>query len=202
MASDNSMSGTEGACATKGKCCSIGKVICKLVIFLAGVVATILTLAAMKPDDMYVTRSAVIQAPPAVVFEKVNNMQNWNSFSPWAKLDPNAKNTFEGPQAGEGAVFKWDGNRDVGAGAMTIIESRSNELVKFRLDFLRPFEDTMTVDFRFHPDNAGTYVTWSMYGDNNFMGKIMSVVMDCDAMMGDFFEEGLANLNNVSKAQP
>jgi hypothetical protein len=180
----------------KTKLCKCAK---PVLIFLAGVVVTILVLAAAKPDDFYVTRSAVIEASPAVVFEKVNNLQNWNSFSPWAKLDPDAKAEFEGPKAGKGAIFRWDGDKNVGAGTMEIVESRPRQLVKFRLDFVRPFEDTANVDFTFHPDAKGTYVTWTMYGENNFFGKIMGVIMDCDAMMGDFFEEGLANLNNVSK---
>jgi hypothetical protein len=170
-----------------------------VLVFVLGAVVAILVLASMKPDEFYVTRGAVIHAPPVVVFEKVNNLQNWNSFSPWAKLDPDAKIAFEGPQAGEGAIFRWDGDRNVGAGSMMITESRPTELVKFRLDFLRPFEDTTTTDFIFHPDNAGTYVTWSMYGKNTFFSKILSVVMDCDKMIGDFFEEGLANLDTVSR---
>jgi Polyketide cyclase / dehydrase and lipid transport len=128
----------------------------------------------------------------------VNNLNNWNSFSPWAKLDTDAATKIDGP-AGEGAKFTWNGNHNIGEGAMTIIESDPSELVKFKLDFKRPFEDTATVDFTFHPDDEGTFVTWTMYGDNNFFAKIMSVVMDCDAMIGDFFEEGLENLNKVVK---
>ena len=82
---------------------------------------------------------------------------------------------------------------------MTIIDTQPSKLVKFRLDFEKPFKDTMTAEFTFHPDDQGTFVTWSMYGDSTFFAKIMSVVMDCDAMIGKFFEEGLANLNQVSK---
>lgn len=188
----------EKTCSTKGKCC---KSLSKILIFLLGAVLTLVVLASKKPDEFYVTRSAVVEARPSVVFEKVNNLQNWNSFSPWAKLDPDAKTSFAGPRAGKDASFTWDGDGNVGAGTMTIIESRKNELVKFRLDFKRPFEGTNTVDFTFHPDSKGTFVTWSMHGQNTFMSKIMSVVMDCDKMMGGFFEEGLANLNNVSKGK-
>jgi hypothetical protein len=189
----------EKKCGVKGKCC---KCVGKILIFLLGAVVTILALAMMKPDEFTVTRSAVIGAPPAVVFEKVNNLQNWNSFSPWANLDPDAKTVLEGPQAGKDAVFRWDGNGNVGAGAMTIIESKANELVKFKLDFIRPFAGTSDVEFTFHPDGAGTFVTWTMHGRNDsLIPKVMSVFMSCEKMMGDFFEEGLANLDRVSKGQ-
>lgn len=189
---------TDGQCKKSGSCC---KCIGKILIFLLGVVVTILAIAATKPDQFYVERSGVAGAPSAVVFEKVNNLQNWNSFSPWAKLDPNAKVAFEGPQAGEGAIFKWDGDKNVGAGMMTIVESKPNELVKFRLDFVRPFEGSMMAEFKFHPDSAGTFVTWNTYGPNTFFSKIMSVFWDCNTMMGGFLEQGLANLDAVSKGQ-
>ena len=181
--------------------CKKSKLLCGVGFILIGAIAAILLLATQKPDNFYVTRSAVIEARPSVAFEKVNNLQNWNSFSPWAKLDPHAKSTFSGPKSGKDAAMSWDGNGKVGAGTMTITESKRNELVKFRLDFKRPFEDTTTVDFTFHPDSKGTFVTWSMHGKNTFFSKIMSVVMDCDAMMGNLFEEGLVNLNAVSKGK-
>ena len=41
----------------------------------------------------------------------MNDFHKWDAWSPWAKLDPNAKTAFEGPSAGEGAVFAWAGNR-------------------------------------------------------------------------------------------
>lgn len=170
-----------------------------LFAFIAGGILTFLALAAMQPDEFRVSRSAVINAPPAVVFDKVNDLQNWNSFSPWAKLDPKAKTAFDGPQAGEGATMSWDGNNKVGAGRMTIAESRPSEMVKFNLVFKKPFAGAMTSEFAFRPDDAGTFVTWTSYGKSNFLSKAMSLVYNCDAMMGKYFEQGLANLNDISR---
>ena len=114
------------------------------------------------------------------------------------KLDPNVKNTYSGPDSGVGAVCSWDGNNDIGAGSSTIIESKAGELVRMRMDWKRPMEGTSTVDFTFSPKGEKTVVTWAMYGPQNFMGKAMSLFMNCDQMCGPQFEQGLANLAKIT----
>lgn len=80
----------------------------------AGLLFTVLiVVVAVQPDEMKVTRSAKMAAPPARVFAEVNDYHKWEAWSPWAKLDPNAKTTFEGPDAGTGAKFSWSGNSKV-----------------------------------------------------------------------------------------
>lgn len=176
------------------------KLLVKLLAVIAGVVAALCLFIATRPADFSVTRSAVIDAPPAETFAQVNNLQNWNAWSPWARLDPDAKNSFEGPPAGEGASFAWAGNSNVGEGKMTITESKPDELVRMRLEFYKPFEGTNDTLFTFEPDGQGTKVTWTMSGKNNFVGKAIGLVMDCDKMVGGMFEEGLENLNEVASA--
>jgi len=135
-------------------------------------------------------------------------LHNWNAWSPWAKLDPNAKQTFAGPQAGEGASFSWAGNSQVGEGRMTIIESKPNELVRYRLEFIKPFAATNQATFRFDGGADGTTVTWAMDGDNGFLAKAFSLVADLDSLVGKDFEKGLANMreaamkNGPAAAQP
>lgn len=173
----------------------------KILIGLALVVIAFIIIVAMRPSEFRTVRSAVIPAKPAAVFEQVNDLHKWQAWSPWAKMDPNAKNTFEGPDAGTGAAFKWAGNNKVGEGKMTIVESRPNELVRFQLDFLKPFQASNTAEFVFKPEGEQTHVTWSMSGKNNFMFKAVGLFMNCDKMIGDQFEQGLANLQTIVVAQ-
>jgi uncharacterized protein YndB with AHSA1/START domain len=174
----------------------------KILIALVVIVGILLGVIATRPDDFRVTRSATFNAPPATVFPQVNDFQKWEAWSPWAKLDPNVKNTFEGPTAGAGAVFRWVGNNEVGEGGMTILESRPNELVRIKLDFIKPFEGTSTAEFTFQPSGDQTTVTWAMFGKNNFIGKAFSLFVDCDKMMGGQFEKGLESMRAVAEAKP
>ncbi len=171
-----------------------------ILLGVAVVVVVFLVVVALQPGNFRVTRTAKISAPPAVVFPHVNDFHQWQAWSPWAKMDPAAKNTFAGPEAGVGATFSWDGNKKVGAGRMTNLESRPNAFVKFKLEFFKPFQAVNTAEFSFAPDGAQTLVTWSMYGPNNFVGKAMHLLIDCDKMIGGQFEQGLANLKALAEA--
>jgi carbon monoxide dehydrogenase subunit G len=173
----------------------------KILIAIAVIIAVFVVIIATRPADFRVSRSATLPAPPAVVFEQVNDFHKWEAWSPWAKLDPNAKNTFEGPAAGSGAIFRWAGNNQVGEGAMTIMESKPGELVRINLEFIKPFAGTSTAEFTFKPVGDQTEVTWSMSGKNNFIGKAMSLIMNCEKMIGPQFEQGLANMRAVVEAK-
>jgi hypothetical protein len=174
----------------------------KILIGLVAIIAIFLIVAAMQPEDFRVTRTATIAAPAPVVFEQINNLQKWNAWSPWAKLDPNAKNTFDGPPAGVGAGFAWAGNNKVGEGKMTITVSQPNEVVLMKLEFFKPFAATNMTEFTFKPEGNQTTVTWSMFGKNNFMGKCMGLIMNCDKMVGGQFEQGFANLKGIVEGAP
>src|SRR6476619_8383908 len=106
---------------------------------LAAVVVLLSIVVATRPSDFRVTRSAKMAASPSAVFAQVNDYHNWDAWSPWAKLDPDAKVTFEGPSSGTGAKFSWSGNDKVGEGQQTIVESKPDELIKINLEFEKPF---------------------------------------------------------------
>lgn len=172
----------------------------KISIALAAIIAVLLIVIATRPADFHYSRSATIAAPPAAVFEQVNDIHKFQNWNPWARIDPNAKGTFSGPPSGVGSAFSWAGNNEVGEGTMTLIESRPGELVRFRMDFRKPMAGTSTAEFTFKHDGGITTVTWSMFGPNNFMGKAMSMVIDCEKMVGDQFSKGLKSLKRQVEA--
>ncbi len=168
-----------------------------VLVFFASLVLAFFVMVSLRPADFRVTRSATFAARPEVVFAQVNDLKKWNGWSPWAKLDPNAKNTFSGPSAGVGAGFAWAGNSEVGEGRMTITESKANEAILMKLEFVKPFEAVNTTEFTFKPEGNSTTVTWSMFGKNNFMSKAVDLFIDCDQMVGGQFEKGLADLKTI-----
>jgi hypothetical protein len=168
-----------------------------VLILIALAVVAILVLASRQPDVFSVTRTGSISAPASAIFPHVNDLHKWEAWSPWAKLDPNAKNAFAGPEEGVGANMSWVGNNKVGVGGMTITESRPSEFIQFKLEFQKPMQSTSVAEFTFKPDGDKTTITWMMTGTNNFMGKVMSVFMSCEKMAGGQFEKGLASLKEV-----
>ncbi|MBC7980512.1 MAG: SRPBCC family protein [Armatimonadetes bacterium] len=175
--------------------------IIKILIGLAVLIVILLIVVALQPNDFRVERSATLAATPAVLFDNVNDHHKFNVWNPWLELDPAAKNTYSGPDSGVGAKCSWEG-KETGAGSSTIIESKPGELVRFKMDWIKPMQGTSTVDFIFKPAGDKTTVTWAMYGRNNFMAKAASLVMDCEKMCGPQFEKGLAKLGAVTAANP
>ncbi len=167
-----------------------------LLIILAVIVVLGLIINA-QPNEFKVSRSMRMNAAPARVFEEVNDLHHWQAWSPWAKLDPDAKYGFDGPAAGEGASHSWDGNKKIGAGKMTIVESRPGQLVRLRLEFFKPFKNTIGGEFTFVPEGTGTLVTWEMKGPANFMSKAMGLVMDCSKMVGEQYDKGLRAMKAI-----
>jgi hypothetical protein len=175
-------------------------------ILLYGVVVIVLIIAifcvvvAMQPARYTVERSTTINAPAPAVFAQVNDFHKWEAWSPWAKMDPNMKTTYSGPPAGNGAAYSWVGNSDVGEGRMTITESRPSDLIKIKLEFIKPFAATNATDFTFTPQGNQTNVKWSMTGEKNFITKAFTMFMNMDKMVGDDFEKGLLQMKLVAEA--
>lgn len=170
-----------------------------ILLALAFIALLLVIIIAGRPDEFTVSRSANISAPPEKVFPHVNDLHQFQEWSPWAKLDPACKTNFEGPSSGDGASFSWSGSKKVGEGRMTITESKPNELVRFRLDFLKPFQATNAAAFQFQAAGGQTVVTWSMTGKSNFFFKIFGLFVNCDDMIGKDFEKGLAALKTVAE---
>ncbi|MDZ4859500.1 MAG: SRPBCC family protein [Candidatus Hydrogenedentes bacterium] len=166
-------------------------------IAIAVLAALFFAVVAMQPSDFRVTRSAMVSAPPQAVFDQVNDFHKWEAWNPWGKIDPAMTQTHEGPPAGVGASYYWLGNNEVGEGRMTITDSNPPDLVRIKLEFLKPFAATNTAEFTFKPEGDQTNVTWTMYGKNSFMSKNIGLFMNMDTMIGGMFEKGLAEIKTI-----
>ena len=177
------------------------EIVAILAVVLAISIAIVLILAATKPDTLRVQRAAVVKAPPEIVFPLINDFHQWATWSPWENKDPAMQRTYSGSASGRGAVYAWDGNRNVGAGRMEILEASSPSKIIIKLDFLKPFEGHNTAEFTMLPqgDAATTNITWVMHGPAPFMSKVMQVFMNMDNMIGKDFEIGLANLKRLTE---
>lgn len=149
-----------------------------------------------QPDDFVVLRRATIAASPDRIFPHVNELRKWEAWNPWQKMDPTCRPTYSGPAAGVGASHEWTGKK-VGAGRSTITDSRPNQLVRLRLEFLKPMVATNTVDFTFQTEGSETVVTWSMSGTCNGSSKVCGLLMNFDKMCGSQFEKGLAYMKSA-----
>lgn len=171
----------------------------KISIILAVCVIGLLAYAATKPDTFRVQRAISIKASPDKVFPLIDDFRHQASWSPWEKKDPAMKKTLSGSASGKGAVYAWDGNREVGTGRIEITDSTPTSKVTMKLDMLKPFEGHNIVEFTVDVAGDSTRVTWAMHGPQTYIAKLMSVFLDCDKMVGKDFEAGLASLKTIAE---
>jgi len=169
-----------------------------LAVIAVGIVG-ILAVAATRPDDFRVHRTAAIKAPPEKVFPFINDFRQWPIWSPFEKIDPDMKRTYGATTAGKGATYGWDGNKNIGSGSMEILDAPAPQRVTIKLDFTRPFEAHNIAEFTLVPAGDTTSVTWSMHGPVPYFGKIIHMFMDMDKMVGGQFATGLADLKAAAE---
>jgi hypothetical protein len=175
------------------------KAVAIIAIILAVAIAGVLVFAATKPDNFRVERALTVKAPADAIYPLIANFHLWMTWSPYEGRDPDMKRSFGGAATGKGATYAWDGNKDIGAGHMEILDASSPSKVRIKLDFERPFEGHNTAEFTMAPQGDATLVTWAMYGPAPFISKLMQVFINFDNMIGKDFETGLANLKKLTE---
>ena len=168
-------------------------------VILAIALAVVLILAATKPNSFSVQRATSIKAPAEKIFPLINDFHQWGTWSPYETKDPAMKRTFSGAASGNGAVYAWDGNNNVGSGRMEILDASAPSKIVIKLDFFKPFEGHNTAEFTMLPQGDATTLTWRMHGPAPFMSKLMQVFMNLDRMIGKDFEVGLASLKQLTE---
>lgn len=171
----------------------------KIAIVVVVLIAGILVFAATRPDTFRIERSTNIDVLPEKIFPLINGFHQWEAWSPWEKIDPAVKRSYSGADSGKGAVYAWQGKRDVGRGRMEIIESTPSSHVVIKIDFIKPFEAHNTVEFKLERQGDSAKVTQAMYGPSPFIAKLMGLFFSMDKMVGQKYEEGLANLKAIAE---
>jgi uncharacterized protein YndB with AHSA1/START domain len=178
---------------------SMLKILGIIAVVLLIAIAGILAYAASKPDSFRVERTRDIKASPERIFALINDLRGWGAWSPYEKGDPDMQRSFSGADSGKGAVYQWDGNKNVGKGRMEMVDITPPSRIVIKLDFIKPFEGHNTAEFTMVPRGDMTRVTWAMFGPAPFISKVMQVFMNFDKMIGKDFEDGLNNLKAVAE---
>jgi uncharacterized protein YndB with AHSA1/START domain len=175
------------------------EIVAVIAVIVALAIAGVLILASRKPDTLRVQRATSIKAAPEKIFPLIEDFHRWQSWSPYETRDPALQRSFSGAERGKGAVYAWNGNKNVGSGRMEILDAPPPGKVVIKLDFLKPFEAHNTAEFTLLPQGDTTTVTWLMHGPASLISKVMQVFINMDDMIGKDFAVGLANLKRITE---
>ncbi len=170
----------------------------KLLYLLLGIIALILIVAAFLPASYTVERSVEIAKPPEVVYPLVADYNNWLKWSPWPKMDPEAKQTVTGTPAAAGHSWSWEGEKS-GVGSMTLAQVEENRSVQSKLVFKKPMNSEADDYILLEPTPTGTKVTWRNTGNLPYpVGRFFG--LGVEGMLGPQFEEGLAGVKSIAES--
>ena len=153
--------------------------------------------AALKPSAFRIERSIQINADSVQIFPHINDFKSHIDWSAWEKVDPNMQRNMISQTRGVGATYEWSGNKDIGRGKMTILESNPNSKVISKIEFFAPLKATNTLEYTLEPSSNGTLVKHAMFGDSPFFRNFISLFVNVDKMVGEKFEESLRGLKAV-----
>lgn len=172
---------------------------------LSLILIAVIAVSVMSPTA-HMERSIVVNAPPASVFKQLSSFEEFNKWSPWAKMDPEVKHTLEGPATGVGAKMNWDGPK-TGKGSQWTVEYEENKRVKNAMAF-EGMKGQIFAEFVLEEIPEGTKVTWIYDSDvtgtgfgNASMTKFFNAFM-LEGMMGDQFNQGLNDMKQMVESQP
>jgi uncharacterized protein YndB with AHSA1/START domain len=167
-------------------------------VMIAAIVI-VLILASTRPNQFRVERSIDIAAPAGKIFPLLEDLRQQRRWSPWEQKDTAMKRTYSGMEKGVGAIYEWDGDKNIGAGRQEITAVTPNEKIEAKIDFIRPMQAHNRFEFALHPAGNGTNVTWAIFGPSPFVSKVFSVFMNFDKMIGSEFEKGLTQLKALAE---
>jgi hypothetical protein len=169
----------------------------KVILAIGAVLVIFLGWVSTRESKFHYERSGLIEASASKIFPYISNFKRGAEWSPYEKLDPNLKRTFSGTDGTVGSVLEFEGNVNAGSGKLEILKLIPDQLVDIKLTMTKPMYGENLVQYRLTPEGSGTRFTWSMSGDAGFMGKLFGVFIDCEKMVGDQFNQGIANLRQL-----
>ncbi|HEX7674857.1 MAG TPA: SRPBCC family protein [Bdellovibrio sp.] len=169
----------------------IGIVIVILIIVFVIFVST-------RPAHFQYERSGIINASVDKIFPYLSTFEGGHKWSPYERMDPNMKTKIIGPDGQVGTVMEFEGNRDAGSGKLEFLKITAPTEVNLKLTMIKPFPAENLIVYHLSAnEGGGTKFTWSMSGDNGFLGKMMVVFIDCEKLIGGQMEQGIKNLKEV-----
>ncbi len=172
----------------------------KLLALGVGSISLLLLYVSVQSPKMNISRELLIKASPEAIFPFINSSRKANDWMPWSESDPQVVTVYSGPEEGLGSKSSWESPGKMGTGQAVVVESVLNQVVKTQLTYTKPMEMEQLAEVSLTPNPEGTFVRWSVSGNNNFIGRLVCVFMNMDKEVGGNFEKGLNKLKTLVEA--
>ncbi|MEL6494037.1 MAG: SRPBCC family protein [Cyanobacteria bacterium J06623_7] len=174
--------------------------ILKITKILASLLALVIVVGLILPAKVHVEREIAIGSRPQKIYPLIANFQQWNKWSPWAKIDPHAEFKVVGRGIKQKMFWSSEDPR-VGEGSQEFLVLDKPNQIKTHLDFGK--QGTAKANFALIADGKLTRVIWSLDTDMRadiplYMKPFAAYLgLFMDSMVGKDYELGLRNLQQL-----
>jgi hypothetical protein len=171
---------------------------------LVSVVALLLAAVAstfFMSENFRVSQTQVIKASPEAVFNQLNTLKNWESWSYWYAQDDKMAMTYNDIASGQGASYSWKSDKkELGSGSLTIATSQPSAYLQCKLSF-DGYGDSWS-EYILKPVDGGTELTSAMNTETKgVFSKLMARLM-MKPMMIKAFKASAEKMEVYLQANP
>lgn len=166
-------------------------------MFAGILVIMVLIVPMFLSSHFSMSRRIEIQAPVAIVFSKLTNLNEYNKWNPFPEGDPSNQTQVTGE--GVGSSLTWKGNK-TGEGKMTLVSIYPTQKIEVKMEFYKPMSGQGMV--RWHTNTKGegtTEMVWTFEQELTYFKRYFGLIME--SMMGKHFEKGLLNYKKLVEAE-
>lgn len=156
------------------------------------IIGLLTAVALLMSPEFKVEQSIVIQASPEAIHPYVNDLKQWQKWSPWQELEPDTVTRYGDLTQGVGASQSWQGKG--GSGHLHITASSVGNGIAYDVFF---GDDTVpsisAIEYKIIDSNS-TRVSWSFSGevDMPVLGGFYALLIR--SMSNDMYGKGLTKL--------
>lgn len=173
---------------------AIAFVLSSFLVMIGGLVLYVQT---QVPNDFSITVTKQIEKPCAKVFDLVAQTTQWESWSPWKKLDPETRFETSPTQiAGPGAKLIWKSKKS-GNGSITMLDFKQGTQIKYEMDFEGWASKSIGQFDLIDAGQKACKTTWTMSGSRTLFEKAFWLILSLDQAIEKDFRYGLDLLGQL-----
>ena len=172
----------------------------KLAIAVVAIALLVVVVGLLLPRRWHVEQSIVINAPSTRIHPYIANLHSWQEWASWSReLDPQVRNSYEGPAEGTGAKWTWLGPK-MGRGRMEIAMADPRIGVEIN-EAIESEAINAHSSFAYRAEGAGTRITWV---DEGTLPVVLGGYFrrSVERQLGAYFQQGLETLKRRVEALP
>lgn len=144
-----------------------------LIVIIAGAIYV-----ATQDGEYHIEETTVLDAPVSVIFNEVNNLENWGAWGPWRSATEDEVIEYKKTTRGEGAGFEWK-SEELGDGSITTTNVLPENSIEQQVIHNPTFAESQgRMYWKFEEVEEGTRVTLGLQGSQSFKEKLAFAFRD------------------------